>query len=677
VYIGRISSEVSDDFVKQLLERCGKVTKWNRAADPNSSKLTSFGFCDFEEPQGVWRALEFLHKKQLCDRRLLVKCEDKVRERIDKWTLDQKEEIRKKRLEKRSKSKEEDKEDGATKEGTEEEKPKDDKAGVEDRPKEDEPSQEGGEEQGGEPLTEEQLDAALRADNKEIEEELNRWLQEKSKTFPEVKEDEGETKEDDQKNVAQKATEGVDGVEPKDEKQASGKEEPVKEKTAANRDRPRSRSRGRRGGNAGRSEERRGQREDERAARPRVVSRDYRQPRCERERQDRARERTRDIEKAYSHRLREFERNEERRITRLKQDLRELQTITELTEREKRKLIDRDRHFGKRESEEMDWKRHREDRADRRRRENEKDAKDREEEESELQKEKKKREEEERRVREEKEAEEKRIRDEERARREEKERKEREELEHQRAEEKRIRDAELKKQEEELARKREEERKIKEAEQKKQQEAAAAKLLQSISASVQDEIRHSGPADSAAGEPPRSGGGGSGAAANPNPNNPGAQAMNALFRAGEEPLDANGQPRKHRPLTRLDEQRPPPASGSGAADASLRNEEMRRLIQQVPTEKEKAFAFPIDWDSVADHDIVERKLRPWVRKKVSEYLGTDEQTMIDFIIRKVSSRADPASILAELEGFLDEEAENFTLKMWRMLIFEVLRVKSR
>merc|ERR1711920_619669 len=85
VYIGRISTEVSDDFVKQLLEKCGKVTKWNRAADPNTSKLTSFGFCDFEEPQGVYRALEFLHEKQLCDKRLLVKCEEKAKQTIDDW----------------------------------------------------------------------------------------------------------------------------------------------------------------------------------------------------------------------------------------------------------------------------------------------------------------------------------------------------------------------------------------------------------------------------------------------------------------------------------------------------------------------------------------------------------------------------------------------------------------
>lgn len=116
---------------------------------------------------------------------------------------------------------------------------------------------------------------------------------------------------------------------------------------------------------------------------------------------------------------------------------------------------------------------------------------------------------------------------------------------------------------------------------------------------------------------------------------------------------------------------------SAAAEAKLRDDEMRRLIQQVPTEKAKAFAFEIDWDIVHQNGIIEKKLRPWVRKKVTEYLGAEEQGMIEFIMRKVSGHTPPATILAELEGFIDEEAENFTLKMWRMLIFEVLRCKAR
>eukprot|EP00913_Durusdinium_trenchii_P003925 g3634.t1 len=52
---------------------------------------------------------------------------------------------------------------------------------------------------------------------------------------------------------------------------------------------------------------------------------------------------------------------------------------------------------------------------------------------------------------------------------------------------------------------------------------------------------------------------------------------------------------------------------------------MKRLIQQVPTDKARAFAFDIDWDAVHGNNIIEKKLRPWVKKKVTEFLGNEEQ----------------------------------------------------
>jgi len=199
-----------------------------------------------------------------------------------------------------------------------------------------------------------------------------------------------------------------------------------------------------------------------------------------------------------------------------------------------------------------------------------------------------------------------------------------------------------KKEREEREAKEQKERDVKAAEQKKVQEDAAAKLLMSVQAEIL-----SAPVQPKAAPPAN---------------------IQALFKEPEE-LDANGQPRKHKPLTRLE--------GPPAEERKLRDDEMRRLIQQVPTDKPRAFAFDIDWDAVNHYNIIEKKLRPWVKKKVTEYLGAEEQGMIEFIMRKVSAREKPDKILAELEGFLDEEAENFTLKMWRMLIFEVLRVKAR
>lgn len=621
VYVGRISTEVSDDFVKGLLEKCGKVIKWNRAADPNTSKLTSFGFCDFEEPQAVWRALEFLHEKQLCDKKLLVKCEEKAKQTMETWKESRREDLTK---------------------GKEDDKKKDDSTKEEDKKKDD--AKDDSEKK---TLTDAELTEALKKQSETVDKEIAKMLEGKNKGFPvlgnETEADKKATEEEDKKakEALEKAKQDADTSksDKPGEKSAAEKE---KENDSGNK---RKSSPGR-----GRDDDRGKRRRDDEDEKKSAVSHRYRPSRRERDRENRYRDRERDIEKEYSYRLREFERNEEKRIRNLKQDLRDLEPAAEPSEREKQKFIDRDLNW-RGDADERDWKRRREDRAKDQKREQEKDAADRAAETAEIEAEKRRKKEEQEekerkeaeeaeRIRKEKEEAERKKREEERRIREEKERKEREAREAEERKEREAREERERKEREIREEKERKEREAREADQKKNQADAAAKLL----ASVQAEIM-SAPAPKAA---------------------PSA-AVQAAFRDDQD-VDEKGNPRKHKPLTRLED---------GPAERKLKDDEMRRLIQQVPTDKAKAFAFDIDWDAVHSHNIIEKKLRPWVKKKVTEYLGAEEQGMIEFIMRKVSAHEKPNKILAELEGFLDEEAENFTLKMWRMLIFEVLRVKAR
>merc|ERR1712060_621850 len=116
---------------------------------------------------GVWRALQFLHERQLCDKRLLVKCEEKAKQTIAVWKDSQREAMQKRR-------KEGDKKEGDKKEGDKKEADK----------------KEG-------PLTDEELEALLKEENKDIEKELAALLVVKNKGYPEVKADAAEDKEGD------------------------------------------------------------------------------------------------------------------------------------------------------------------------------------------------------------------------------------------------------------------------------------------------------------------------------------------------------------------------------------------------------------------------------------------------------------------------------------------------
>jgi len=67
---------------------------------------------------------------------------------------------------------------------------------------------------------------------------------------------------------------------------------------------------------------------------------------------------------------------------------------------------------------------------------------------------------------------------------------------------------------------------------------------------------------------------------------------------------------------------------------------------------------------------VDRRIRPWVNKKIIEYIGEEELTLTDFICSKVIARSSPKHILEDVSMVLDEEAEVFVVKMWRLLIYE-------
>lgn len=70
-------------------------------------------------------------------------------------------------------------------------------------------------------------------------------------------------------------------------------------------------------------------------------------------------------------------------------------------------------------------------------------------------------------------------------------------------------------------------------------------------------------------------------------------------------------------------------------------------------------------------------MKSWVTKKIMEYLGEEEKTLIDFIMGKIVSHTAPADILQQLTLVLDEEADIFVVKMWRMLVYEMYTASAK
>ena len=100
------------------------------------------------------------------------------------------------------------------------------------------------------------------------------------------------------------------------------------------------------------------------------------------------------------------------------------------------------------------------------------------------------------------------------------------------------------------------------------------------------------------------------------------------------------------------------------------------IIDKIPTKKADVFSYDIDWSAFKTSG-AESLCRKWVAKKTVELLGEEEDAVVDFVLEKLRERVDASVLLEELSVFLDEEAESFVLKLWRMIIYETLKFKSK
>lgn len=99
------------------------------------------------------------------------------------------------------------------------------------------------------------------------------------------------------------------------------------------------------------------------------------------------------------------------------------------------------------------------------------------------------------------------------------------------------------------------------------------------------------------------------------------------------------------------------------------------LIGRIPTDKEQLFSRELDW-SLLDDTLMEKRIRPWVTKKIAEYMGEKEVELIDFVCAQLNEHLDGNSMLREVAVVLDDEAEKFVVHLWRLLIFELEAKKS-
>jgi hypothetical protein len=95
---------------------------------------------------------------------------------------------------------------------------------------------------------------------------------------------------------------------------------------------------------------------------------------------------------------------------------------------------------------------------------------------------------------------------------------------------------------------------------------------------------------------------------------------------------------------------------------------VRSLAQEIPTEKEGLWAWDVKWDYL-EESIIQDKLRPFVEKKIMEYLGVQEESLVSVVVEHLRKHEKPGNLVDELAEVMDEDAEDLVKKLWRMVIF--------
>ncbi|KAH0482702.1 MAG: LOW QUALITY PROTEIN: uncharacterized protein KVP18_002539 [Porospora cf. gigantea A] len=152
--------------------------------------------------------------------------------------------------------------------------------------------------------------------------------------------------------------------------------------------------------------------------------------------------------------------------------------------------------------------------------------------------------------------------------------------------------------------------------------------------------------------------------------------------------DRNVDSKPERPVVRLDMHLDRQNREDTRAEDLQKESLLKRIATQIPKDPEELYKFPIDFEMLRKNDVFDEKLRPWVMKKVEAFTGSQEATMVDYIVSLVPPRVftqftDPAKpptapeIRTDLEDFLDvEESADFVRRVWMLLCFEHLRLSS-
>jgi hypothetical protein len=92
-----------------------------------------------------------------------------------------------------------------------------------------------------------------------------------------------------------------------------------------------------------------------------------------------------------------------------------------------------------------------------------------------------------------------------------------------------------------------------------------------------------------------------------------------------------------------------PAAEAASLTPEEREEAQKQLARDIPSDKKALWEWSVQWDYL-DDSVIMKQLKPFAEKKIMEYLGVQEQMLVDVVEECLRNRAPPQKLVSELEA---------------------------
>jgi hypothetical protein len=115
-----------------------------------------------------------------------------------------------------------------------------------------------------------------------------------------------------------------------------------------------------------------------------------------------------------------------------------------------------------------------------------------------------------------------------------------------------------------------------------------------------------------------------------------------------------------------------PLTDLSTVPTDLTDEEKRegqdQLWEEVPRDAETLYSWPVQWQYITPQVLAE-EIRPFVEKRVVDYLGVQEDFLVDVVVEGLKEKKKAEDLIQELAEGMEDEAEPLIRKVWRRIVF--------